>query len=71
MRRRAWQADELAALRRLVAGGRSDAEIAALLGRPRTTVCGQRRALGLEPGRNPRLTAMMARVCKRRLARGR
>lgn len=66
-----WPADDVAALRRLVAGGCSDGEIAQRLGRPRESVRDRRHALDLEPGRNPRLTAMLARLHKRRRIRGR
>ena len=67
----AWSADDVAALCRMVAGGYSDGEIALWLGRARETVRNRRRALGLAPGRSPRLTAMFARLHKCRPLRGR
>ena len=50
MNGRGWSADEIAALRRLVAAGWTDARIGETLGRARETVQRKRTALRLEPG---------------------
>ena len=67
MNGRAWSADDLGNLRRLVAAGMTDAEIGKDMARHPKLVGNNRRALGLQPGRSPKLNAMMARINLRRM----
>ena len=69
MNGRGWPADEIAALRRLVAAGWTDARIGEELGRARETVQRKRTALRLEPGQSEAMTAAVRRLKARRLAR--
>lgn len=66
MNGRGWSADDLAALRRLVAEGWTDARIGAALGRARETVQRKRTALRLEPGQSKAMTAAVRRLAARR-----
>lgn len=67
MNGRAWTADELSTLRRLVAAGLTDGEIGIALGRARETVLRKRKALRLQPGQSPAMTAALRRLHARRL----
>ena len=69
MNGRGWSADEIAALRRLVAAGWTDAQIGEELDRARETVQRKRTALRLEPGQSEAMTAAVRRLKARRLAR--
>ena len=69
MNGRCWSADDIAALRRLVAAGWTDARIGEALGRARETVQRKRAALRLEPGQSEAMTAAVRRLKARRLAR--
>ena len=69
MNGRGWSADDIAALRRLVAAGWTDARIGEALGRARETVQRKRTALRLEPGQSEAMTAAVRRLKARRLAR--
>ncbi len=69
MNGRGWSADDLAALRRLVAAGWTDARIGGALGRARESVLRKRAALGLEPGQSEAMTATVRNLRARRLAR--
>jgi ParB-like chromosome segregation protein Spo0J len=71
MNGRCWSADDLAALRRLVAAGWTDARIGEALGRARETVQRKRAALCLEPGQSEAMTAAVWRLNARRRARSR
>jgi IS30 family transposase len=68
MNGRGWSADDLAALRRLVAAGWTDARIAGSLGRARETVQRKRVALRLQPGQSETMTAAVRRMAARRRA---
>jgi IS30 family transposase len=68
MNGRGWSADDLAALRRLVAAGWTDARIGEALGRARETVQRKRAALRLGPGQSEAMTAAVRRLKARRLA---
>jgi len=68
MNGRGWSAEDLAALRRLVAAGWSDARIGEALGRARETVQRKRTALRLAPGQSEAMTAAVRRLKARRLA---
>ena len=69
MNGRGWSADDIAALRRLVATGWTDARIGEELDRARETVQRKRVALRLEPGQSAAMTAAVRRLTARRLAR--
>jgi len=69
MNGRCWSTDDLAALRRLVTAGWTDARIGVALGRARETVQRKRAALNLERGHSQAMTAAMRRLKARRLAR--
>ena len=69
MNGRYWSADDIAALRRLVAAGWTDARIGEALGRARETVQRKRAALRLRPGQSEAMTAAVRRLKARRLAR--
>lgn len=66
MNGRAWTADELSTLRRLVAAGLTDGEIGTALGRARETVQRKRTELRLRSGHSPAVTAALARLHARR-----
>ena len=68
MNGRAWTADELSTLRRLVAAGLTDGQIGAALGRARETVLRQRKAQGLRPGQSLAMSVALARLHARRRA---
>lgn len=68
MNGRAWTADELSTLRRLVAAGLTDGQIGTALGRARETVLRKRQALSLQPGQSLALSVALARLHARRLA---
>ncbi|WP_428659334.1 hypothetical protein [Reyranella sp.] len=68
MNGRGWSADEIAALRRLVAAGWTDSRIGQALGRARETVQRKRTALRLEPGQSEAMTAAVRRLKARRMA---
>jgi IS30 family transposase len=68
MNGRCWSAEDLAALRRLVAAGWSDARIGEALGRARETVQRKRAALRLQPGQSEAMTAAVRRLAARRRA---
>ncbi len=68
MNGRCWSAAEIAALRRLVATGWTDARIGEALGRARETVQRKRAALRLEPGQSEAMTAAVRRLKARRPA---
>lgn len=68
MNGRGWSDDDLAALRRFVAAGWTDARIGTALGRARETVQRKRAALRLEPGQSEAMTAAVRRLRARRLA---
>lgn len=69
MNGRAWTADELSTLRRLVASGLTDGEIGDALGRAREVVQRKRAALRLEPGQSEAMTAASWRLKARSRAR--
>lgn len=64
--RRAWSPDDLSALRRLVASGLTDGQIAEHLSRDRVVVCRKRKALDLKPGQSAAMTAAFRRIRARR-----
>jgi hypothetical protein len=69
MNGRGWSADDIAALRRLVAAGWTDARIGEALGRAREAVQRKRAALRLAPGQSEAMTGAVRRLRARRLAR--
>lgn len=69
--RRCWSADDLSALRRLVAAGLTDGQIGEQLDRCRKLVQRKRAALSLKPGQSPKMTAMVRKIRARRLVRAR
>jgi DNA-binding NarL/FixJ family response regulator len=69
MNGRGWSADEIAALRRLVAAGWTDARIGEALDRARETVQRKRAALQLKPGQSDAMTAAVWRLKARQRAR--
>lgn len=66
---RPWSPDDSAELRRLAGSGMTDDQIGERMGRNAKLVCRKRRALGIEPGVKPAMSAMMARINLRRLQR--
>lgn len=66
MNGRAWTADELSTLRRLVAAGLTDGEIGTALGRARETVLRKRKALRLQAGQSMGMSAALGRLHARR-----
>jgi IS30 family transposase len=66
MNGRAWTADELSMLRRLVVAGLTDGEIGTALGRARETVQRKRKALRLQRGQSPAMTVALGRLRARR-----
>lgn len=71
MNGRCWSADEIATLRRLLAAGWTDAQIAEALGRARETVQRKRTALRLQPGQSTAMTKAVWRLKARGRARSR
>lgn len=63
---RAWTPDDTGTLKRMAAAGYSDAEIAQHLQRDRDVIGAKRRAMNIQPGMAPALTAAMARINSRR-----
>lgn len=59
---RDWTDDDTAELRRLVARGDSDGDIAKAMGRGRTLIVRKRAEFNLEAGVSPEETAMVARI---------
>jgi len=68
MNGRGWSAEDLSALRRLVAAGWTDARIGEALGRARETVQRKRTALRLEPGQSEAMTGAVRRLKTQRPA---
>jgi len=66
MNGRAWTADELSALRRLVAAGLTDGEIGGALGRARETVLRKRKELRLQAGQSLAMGVALGRLRARR-----
>ncbi len=69
MNGRAWTADELSTLRRLVASGLTDGEIGDALGRAREVVQRKRKALRLESALSREMSVALARLHARRRRR--
>ena len=69
MNGRGWSADDLAALRRLVAAGWTDARIGEELARAREVVQRKRATLRLKPGQSEAMTQAVWRLKARRMAR--
>jgi hypothetical protein len=68
-RGRPWTADDAARLRRLVAAGHTDGEIAAAMARHPDLVRRRRREAGLSPGQSRAATVALMRVNRRRLGK--
>lgn len=68
-RGRPWSADDAARLRRLVAAGCTDGEIAESLARHPDLIRRRRREAGLAPGQSRAATVALMRVNRRRLGR--
>lgn len=67
---RPWTADDAQRLRRLVAAGLTDGQIAEMMERHPKFIGTKRGALALKPGQSAVFTAMMARInARRRMAR--
>jgi hypothetical protein len=66
---RPWTADDAARLRRLVAAGHTDGEIAAAMARHPDLVRRRRRDAGLAPGQSRAATVALMRVNRRRLGK--
>jgi hypothetical protein len=64
-----WSADDSARLRRLVASGLTDAQIADDMDRDRIVILRKRQELQLEPGQSAAMTAMLRRVNAMRRSR--
>lgn len=68
-RGRPWSADDAARLRRLVAAGCTDGEIAEAMARHPDLIRRRRREAGLAPGQSRAATIALMRVNRRRLGR--
>jgi|GEM_PF-630872 len=68
-RGRPWSADDAARLRRLVAAGCTDGEIAEAMARHPDLIRRRRREAGLAPGQSRAATIVLMRVNRRRLGR--
>ena len=68
-RGRPWSADDAARLRRLVAAGCTDGEIAGAMARHPDLIRRRRREAGLAPGQSRAATVALMRVNRRRLGR--
>lgn len=66
-RGRPWSADDAARLRRLVAAGCTDGEIAGAMARHPDLIRRRRREAGLAPGQSRAATVALMRVNRRRL----
>lgn len=66
--RRAWSPDDLSTLRRLVALGWHDGQIAEEMDRDRVVVCRKRNELELKPGQSRAMTVALRRIRARRKA---
>lgn len=68
-RGRPWTSDDAARLRRLVAAGCTDGEIAEAMARHPDLIRRRRREAGLAPGQSRAATIALMRVNRRRLGR--